>query len=438
MILPDNRYKLYWDTFIFVITIATAILTPINLIFGYHLSLFWSVFEIISGAFFAIDVFVRFNTAKLIEGRLIKDRRSVARSYMRRSFSIDLFAVMPWSIVANAFSGPVQFYDNGLPHLNTLHTLELLSLFRLVRIFEFTNRLERGAYANASMIRLGVLLFWLSLSAHWIACSWYYLQGDGTISLHGDNYLRAMYWCVTTICTIGYGDITPKTNSQILFTIFVEIFGAGFYGFLIGNLASLLANMDLIKTRFRERLERMTAFLNYYRIPNELKTNVREYYTHLWEVRRGQDDSNILNDLPVTLRNDVVYFLSQPILEKVPFLKTASEPLLRELALNVHPRLTLPGEVVFSKGDRGEELFLINRGSVEVLNEKNERLALLGEGGFFGEVALLEDSPRNATIKSAEYTDLYILHKTTFDHILKKYPDFAKNIQAIAAQRRNK
>jgi CRP-like cAMP-binding protein len=134
----------------------------------------------------------------------------------------------------------------------------------------------------------------------------------------------------------------------------------------------------------------------------------------------------------------VIYFLSQPILEKVPFLKDASEPLLRELALNVSARLVLPNEIIFSRGDRGEELFLINRGSVEVLNDKGEVLARLGEGNFFGEVALLEDSPRNATIKSSEYTDLYFLQKNTFDHVLKKYPDFAKNVRAIAAQRKNK
>jgi voltage-gated potassium channel len=438
MILPDSRRKIYWDAFIFVITILTAIFTPLNIIFGTHLSAYWVWFEIVSGLFFAIDIAIRFNTAVVVDGRLVLDKKLIAKKYLRRSFWIDLFAVMPWSMVAFAVSGPILFYSSGLPHLDSFHTFELLSLFRLVRIFEFTKRLERGAYANASMIRLGVLLFWLSLSAHWIACAWYYLQGDGTADLKGDNYLRAMYWCVTTICTIGYGDITPKTNGQILFTIFIEIFGAGFYGFLIGNLASLLANMDLIKTRFRERLERMTAFLSYHRIPTDLRTNVHEYYTHLWEVRRGQDDSSILNDLPVTLRGDVIYFLSQPILEKVPFLKDASEPLLRELSLNVTARLALPEETIFSKGDRGEELYLINRGSVEVLNQKGDVLARLGEGNFFGEVALLEDSPRNATIKSSEYTDLYILKKDTFDHVLKKYPDFAKNVRAIAAQRKNK
>ncbi|MBL8994997.1 MAG: ion transporter, partial [Spirochaetia bacterium] len=401
MIRPENRLKLVWDLGIFLFTVFTAIAIPLELIFGAGMDRRSILFELGGSLLFAVDIALRFRTAILKDGKWVTHPREVAVHYLKTTFVVDFFAAVPWTLLVFVFVGPPVMNANGLPNLWSLHSLDLLSLLRLIRVFDFTRRLERDAFINPSTLRLSVLIFWMILFTHWIACCWFYLLGDGTAALHGDNYLRALYFTTTTIMTIGYGDITPKTNPQIIFTIGVQIFGAGFYGYLIGNLASILANIDLIRTQFREKVDKISAFIKYYNLPADLQKRIRKYYTHLWEARRGQDDAGALSELPRSLRTEVSLFLNRPIVEKIPFMKGASEECIRDIVLNLAPIIALPNEVIFCEGERGEEMFFISRGTVDVISADGKTIyATLADGNFFGEIALILDSPRTATVRS--------------------------------------
>lgn len=436
MIRPENRLKLVWDLGIFLFTVFTAIEIPLELVFGAGMDRRSLLFEIGGSLLFATDIALRFRTAILQNGKWVVDPGRVAAHYLKTTFVVDFFAAVPWTLLVFTLVGPPVTHANGLPDLWSLHTLDLLSLFRLIRVLDFTRRLERDAFINPSTLRLSTLIFWMVLFSHWIACAWYYLQGDGSAALHADNYLRALYFTTTTIMTVGYGDITPKTNPQIIFTIGVQIFGAGFYGYLIGNLASILANIDLIRTQFREKFDKISAFIKYYNLPADLQKRIRKYYTHLWEVRRGQDDAGALSDLPRSLKTEVSLFLNRPIVEKVPFMKDASEEIIRDIVLNLSPVIALPDEVIFQEGERGEEMYFISRGTVEVISADGRTVyATMTEGNFFGEIALILDSPRTATVRASDYADLYTISRKTFDHIIADYPDFAAKIRTLAKER---
>jgi len=183
-------------------------------------------------------------------------------------------------------------------------------------------------------------------------------------------------------------------------------------------------------------MDQISAFITHYRLPDNLQTSIRRYYTHLWEVKRGQDDVEVLHDLPQLLKTEVQLFLNRPIVEKVPFLKDASEKLIRDIVLNLTPRVAIPGEIIFRQGDSGAEVFFISRGSVEVLSGDGKQVfAQFGEGNFFGEIALLLDTPRTATIRATDYCDLYFITKTTFDAIISDEPEFTARLRQIALER---
>jgi voltage-gated potassium channel len=60
----------------------------------------------------------------------------------------------------------------------------------------------------------------------------------------------------------------------------------------------------------------------------------------------------------------------------------------------------------------------------------------LGIGAYFGEIALIDSAPRNATIRAREYCDLYSLDKESFDEVIKEYPEFYEKIKEMAKKRR--
>jgi CPA1 family monovalent cation:H+ antiporter len=106
---------------------------------------------------------------------------------------------------------------------------------------------------------------------------------------------------------------------------------------------------------------------------------------------------------------------------------------LKALARRFRPRLLVPDEVVIRKGDRGTELFLISSGAVEVVLP--DKRARLGSGEFFGEMALLDDRPRQADVIALAYCRVLVLGVAEFRRFLREFPTAKAEIDRVAAMR---
>jgi monovalent cation:H+ antiporter, CPA1 family len=106
---------------------------------------------------------------------------------------------------------------------------------------------------------------------------------------------------------------------------------------------------------------------------------------------------------------------------------------LRALARLFRPRLLVPDEVVIRKGERGNAMFLISSGAVEVVLP-NDRVRL-GSGDFFGEMALLSRRRRQADVVALGYCRVLVLSGADFRRFLRDYPRARADIRRIAAER---
>src|SRR6516165_1637575 len=106
---------------------------------------------------------------------------------------------------------------------------------------------------------------------------------------------------------------------------------------------------------------------------------------------------------------------------------------LRALARLFRPRLLVPDEVVIRKGERGNAVFLISSGAVEVVLP-NQRVRL-GSGDFFGEMALLSGRPRQADVVALGYCRVLVLTAADFRRFLRDYPRAKVEIDRIAGER---
>ena len=97
-----------------------------------------------------------------------------------------------------------------------------------------------------------------------------------------------------------------------------------------------------------------------------------------------------------------------------------------------------PGAVVFHEGDRGDCVYFIRSGEVEVVRETDDGekpLAKLSSGQHFGEMALLSQDPRNATVRAVAATELAVLGKANFITMLNVMPSTEKDILETIQQR---
>lgn len=434
LIHPESRFKVVWEVYILIITVAVTVVAPLIVVFDLEMTPILWIFDILVTLTFAVDIVVQFNTGYFEHRELISDRSKIAQRYLKGWFFLDLLATLPftWIFVSSRFAAINRIF----------RFFRLARLFKLFGSSKTLNRARKLSIINPAAMRLFLLIFWILVAAHLIACGWIFIGGPGKYIPEGLDsnsyiYLEAFYWTVTTLTTIGYGDITPGTPMQFIYVTIIMFIGAAIYGIIIGNVANIIANIDVAKSQFRERVENVDTFLKYRNIPSALQHRIHDYYDYLWDSRRGYEESDLLRDLPTSLKTQVSFFLNRDIIEKVPIFKNADNELIRDVILNLKPVIYTPGDAIVTFGEIGYEMYFISRGELDVTNEEGSiTYATLTAGQFFGEIALLLSMPRTATVKSKDYCDLYVLDKDTFDSILQRYPKFAKDVEELADTRR--
>lgn len=426
---PESRFKILWDLFILLATIAVTVQAPLMIVFDLVSTGWLLVFDIVITLVFIADIIISFNTGFIVKRQLVTDRKLIAKEYLKFWFWPDLLATLP------------LFALSGTNFLLLNRLFRFFRLSRLLKLFTGarTIRKAKELNLNPSIMRMTMMVFWLLLASHLIACGFVFINGVDPTLPNNMRYLQALYWTITTLSTIGYGDITPDRGNpvQLIFTLITQLIGVGTYGFIIGNISTLIANIDVAKTQYREKMEKINTFIKHRSIPGPLQRRINDYYDYLWESRRGYDESQVLKDLPVSLKTQVSLYLNKEIIEKVPLFKGASPSFIKELIMNMQPVVFTPGDYIVTKGEIGDDMYFINTGTVDVVSEDESLIyATLTAGQFFGEIALLLSMPRTATIKARDYCDLYSLEKETFDRILIRYPAFAKSIEELAEKRR--
>jgi CRP-like cAMP-binding protein len=122
------------------------------------------------------------------------------------------------------------------------------------------------------------------------------------------------------------------------------------------------------------------------------------------------------------------------LLRGVPFLALLPQPALEALALRA-VWVTVPaGEPVFRQGDRGDRFYVIAAGEAGVTIDGEERPPL-SAGGWFGEIALLRDVPRTATITARTGLDLLALERDDFIAAVTGHPPSSEAAGAVVGAR---
>lgn len=98
------------------------------------------------------------------------------------------------------------------------------------------------------------------------------------------------------------------------------------------------------------------------------------------------------------------------------------------------------GEKVFSQGQKGDAFYIVYKGSVNINVRQwlvlSKRIATLKEGDFLGEIALISDEPRTASVVAAEPTMLFTLIADDFKFVLAENPAAAEEMRKIGARRK--
>jgi CRP-like cAMP-binding protein len=121
-------------------------------------------------------------------------------------------------------------------------------------------------------------------------------------------------------------------------------------------------------------------------------------------------------------------------LAQVPLFSACSRKDLQQVAKRAEDVTVEPGKVLVSEGSAGHEFFVIVDGTAKVTRH-GQTVATVGPGQFFGDLALLDHAPRNATVTAETPMELVVLGQREFSGLIDDVPGFAAKLLAGLAQR---
>ena len=122
------------------------------------------------------------------------------------------------------------------------------------------------------------------------------------------------------------------------------------------------------------------------------------------------------------------------LLRNFPLFKVLDKDASEELLLLFKPRTAVPGERLIRVGERGEAMFFLVSGRVEV--SVNGRTIPLAAGAFFGEMALLSGGRREADVTAVDYCQLLVMERRDFNQFMSRHPALREAVNAMAEERR--
>jgi CRP-like cAMP-binding protein len=125
---------------------------------------------------------------------------------------------------------------------------------------------------------------------------------------------------------------------------------------------------------------------------------------------------------------------TEDVLANVPIFKTLGRKSLARIGAHARRRFFRAGDVIVREGEEGVGFFMISDGSVSVTRATTE-LARLGPGDFFGEMALLDNHRRSATVKALADTECLAIMRSDFLAEVRNNPDLAVEILSQLSQR---
>mmetsp|Transcript_60993 Transcript_60993/g.141016 ORF Transcript_60993/g.141016 Transcript_60993/m.141016 type:complete len:625 (-) Transcript_60993:201-2075(-) len=483
LIHPHSNFRTRWDIIQAIILVYVAIMVPFRVGLREPAVGNMYIFELTVDALFVVDIVFNFFTAVEDEdGSVVFSFAATAKAYCAFWFPIDIIACLPIDIILKlsedqfgcSLTASCQGGEGGGGAGQMVKLFKILRLFRLVkllRMVKFARILDRyqdDLFHIMPIIMIMRLLLLLLYVAHTMGCFFNYFSGEewmtdaertsvinGVLTSWVDDeellaspsgapvgvgarYIACMYWAFTTMTTVGYGDISARTDMERVWAIISMIIGGLMFSGIIATMQETVANMNLSKAAHRHKMNCVAAFMRDRGLAKKFRKPVLRFFRQ--QQVRAYTDRDLLCELPYHLRRDVLFESFEDFIKASPLFKLVRDAHFPVEVTTRFGVVGIPkGEMVFEKGEYGQTLFCVGSGRVEIVScreEGNQHKHVLSTGGYFGEGAALGYSlMRTANVVASEGVTLYTLEYEDVAEMFSLFPKFRKVMQKAYPKR---
>ena len=493
MFLPNSSFHATWDLMSLFFAVYYAVSIPYRIAFVQEQedltdqdlcrSFGWLGIDFAIDAFFVADLYLRARCFATIEqGTLVADHEAITSAYLSNGMALDAVSCLPLELLVISFR-------RNRRRLQFLYLIRVGHFLRARRLADYLARIDSyltlwGIRISAATVLLFKMFFFYAMTNHWLACGWFIIHrymerdvpqtwattdcpgggdGDGYGYGHGYGclanwndelgrhnvcnsesmatcYTRSFYFVITTISTVGYGDISPVTSLETIYENVVVLTGACFFAGIIGAFSAWLSQSDTAGSNaVKLKLRALADYMTCRAFPSDLQQEIIAYHRHRWDRSAVLDDKkSLLSTLPLPLQMDLSYEVARNVIGSIPFLSSYPMIVQKRIAHALRVQVCPPKSAIYAVGDIGWDVYLIGKGVVSVtlpddesvldaagrdnaarLRRKQEAIGkLYRPGNHFGESCITSESGvRQETAISVSTVELYLISKRELEKI---------------------
>ena len=382
-ISPESLYIKIFDGFLLILSAVYSIIVPFMLSFNYfekNENYFLNYILILIDIIYILDVILNcLRGYRNFDEHLIFKKKKILKHYLKNWFFIDFLQAIPlFSLfIFNIFSINSFNFDNKLP---IILLLKMIKLYKMIYHNHTITNFSEIISSNEIVDNYGgfiLSIFIILLILNMTSCLFIFLGNKAypgwilKINIQDEKYiikyLTSIYFIIVTITTVGYGDITGVSNTEIGFQIYLLIIGTIAYSYTISYISNMVIKINNKSMSFEKNMGIIQEIKLHH--PNMKDSLYNEVLRNIYNMRlyEKKDNHILLDSLPYSLKNKLIINMHQHVINNFIFFKNIdNSDFIAKVVTSFVPIISIKDDIVIQEGNYITEIIFVKRGVISL------------------------------------------------------------------------
>ena len=399
IINPETKLILIFDLLIIIFYlynffILTFNLAQTNCFCSFNKLSFTDIMFYLNDILYIFDLSISFFRSYYnYEFKLVKEKKLIINNYLTGDFILDLLEAVPIFSIYKYICYKIKNYNNyycySYEMTSSFFILKAFSILKVFKIIKILGRKknqaldaflelisENYAFERTTLLIIDSLIFVGII--HCFVCFHIFIGkhsfSNWLIKTNSENesflnlYIESLYFLVTTITTVGYGDITCSSFGERIFQILLLAVGSIFYSFIISTIGNYIKNDSHAKIKYNDDLNILENIrIAYPNMPFKLYKNLNRYLENKTNSQEKYDVNSLIDTLPFTLKNTILFTMYKSAIKNFKFFKkNDNSEFIAQVLTNFITFISKKNEFLVYEGEMIEEIIFIKDGRISL------------------------------------------------------------------------